>query len=345
MMRNEIRMLAAVGMLAVISCVPRTALAVSVGPVADLFNVYTIGDIGSAADPYAGSEFQGITGAGGSAYFDNFFVNSGDVFGPFGVLTGQGLTLTDGTISGGLSSGGAVSLTRVQVSGAANSGPGFTAVDSTINGNLTTQTAANLTNSTVTGSKTVAAYSAPIDINALNNSLINSANSFAALPQTGSFGETCGGGGARPCTLTFNGASGQNVFDVDASLINQTGLVNFTGASDATFILDIVNGTSILLSSIGFSLAPGIGLSDILWNVAQVANVTLSLIELPGTLLAPNANVDFTSASIDGSLYAKNLTGNGEAHVVPEPGTWAMLVTGLLALFLAQRRSRATSVG
>ena len=115
-------------------------------------------------------------------------------------------------------------------------------------------------------------------------------------------------------------------------------MVNFTGAPDATFILDIL-GTNISLAAMGFNLAVGIGFSDILWNVAQVATVILTEIQLPGTLLAPNSLVDFTNASIDGSLYAHDLIGNGESHVViPEPGTWVLLLTGLFALFVVQRR-------
>jgi choice-of-anchor A domain-containing protein len=326
------------------SLLPRATLAVSVGPVADLFNVYAIGDIGTAAVPYQQSEFQGITGAGGSAYFDNFSINSSNVFGPFGLLTGQGLTFTSGTINGGLSSGGPVSITNVQINGNANTGSTFNAVTSTIDGNLTTTGAVTGSGLTVTGSKSTAPYTPPIDIAALNNSLINASNSFAALTQTGSFVQTCGGGGARPCTLTFDGASGQNVFDVDASLINQTGSVNFTGAPDATFIIDIL-GTNIALAAMGFNLAAGIGLSDILWNVTQVTSVILTQIQLPGTLLAPNALVNFTNASIDGSLYANDLIGNGESHVVPETGTWAMLLTGLVALFFAQRRGLLSRVG
>jgi choice-of-anchor A domain-containing protein len=236
-----------------------------------------------------------------------------------------------------VSSGGPVSIGFVEINGNVNTGSTFNAVDSTINDNLTTAGAVTSSGLTVTGSTSIAPYTPPIDIAALNNSLINASSSFAALPQTDSFVEACGGGGARPCTLTFDGVSGQNVFNIDASLINQTGLVNFTGAPDATFILDII-GTNVALAAMGFNLAAGIGLSDILWNVTQVATVILTEIQLPGTLLAPNAFVNFTNASIDGSLYAQNLIGNGEAHVVPEPGTWALLLTGMFALFVAQRR-------
>ena len=338
-MRKRSRTLAVAAVVSgLVSLLPQAARAVSVGSEADLFSVYAIGDIGTAADPYDFSEFQGITGAGGSAYFDNFFINSGSVVGPFGLITGDSLSFTNGTVNGGVSSGGTVSIGSVEINGNVNTGSTFNAVDSTINGNLTTAGPVTGSGLTVTGSTSVAPYTPPIDISALNNSLINTSNSFAGLTQTGSFVDSCGGGGARPCTLTFAGVSGQNVFNIDASLINQTGLVNFTGAPDATFILDIL-GTNVSLAAMGFNLAAGIGFSDILWNVAQVATVILTEIQLPGTLLAPNALVDFTNASIDGSLYAQDLIGNGESHVViPEPGTWVLLLTGLFALFVVQRR-------
>jgi choice-of-anchor A domain-containing protein len=318
---------------AVVGLRPAVAVAVSVGP-ADLFNVYALGNIGTAADPYDFSEFGGISGAGGNAYLDNFFANSTNVLGPFGLLTGNALTLSNATVDRGISSGGPISLTNVQVNGNLNGGSTLNVVSSTINGNLRTAGAVTGSGLTVTGSTSTGPYTAPIDVTALNNSLLNASNSFAALSDTGTAAAVCGGGG---CTLTLTGVSGQNVFDVNlAGYGSPVGLMNFAGPSDATFIVDLI-GTNVALSAIGFNLAAGVGFADILWNAAQATSLLLSQIGLPGTLLAPNALVNFTNASIDGNLYAGNLVGNGESHVVPEPGTWAMLLTGLLALVFARR--------
>jgi len=326
---------------AVVGLAVPSAHAVSVGP-ADLFNVYALGDIGTAADPYDFSEFGGISGAGGNAYLDNFLVNSANVLGPFGLLTGGSATISNATVNGGISSGGPISLTNVQVNGDVNGGSTLNAVTSTINGNLQTAGAVTQSGLTVTGATSNGAYVPPINVAALNNSLINNSNSFAALADTGSASAICGGGG---CSLTLNGVSGQNVFDVNlAGFGSPVGLINFSGPSDATFIVDLI-GTNIALSAIGFNLAAGIGFGDILWNATSATSLLLSQIGLPGTLLAPNALVNFNNASIDGNLYAGDLIGNGESHaVVPEPGTWAMLLTGLLALALAQRRGWLSSI-
>ena len=138
-MRKRSRTLAVAAVVSgLVSLLPQAARAVSVGSEADLFSVYAIGDIGTAADPYDFSEFQGITGAGGSAYFDNFFINSGSVVGPFGLIAGDSLSFTNGTVNGGVSSGGTVSIGSVEINGNVNTGSTFNAVDSTINGNLTT---------------------------------------------------------------------------------------------------------------------------------------------------------------------------------------------------------------
>jgi choice-of-anchor A domain-containing protein len=146
------------------------------------------------------------------------------------------------------------------------------------------------------------------------------------------------------CTLFINGVSGQNVFDLDLKSFGKpVAAIDFAGPSDATFILDLA-GSSITMKGIGFNLASGIDFTDILWNTSSASDVTLDQVGLPGTLLAPSADVDLASARINGNLYSFNLEGNGAVNAVPEPGSWVSFLTGLGALAAARFGRRNASL-
>jgi choice-of-anchor A domain-containing protein len=92
----------------------------------------------------------------------------------------------------------------------------------------------------------------------------------------------------------------------------------------------------------------------VIWNFET--EKTISIKYLHGALLGEDASV--TSGSpIEGLLYAKNFSGNGELHNypflgvnpiqsvagVPEPATWALLGMGFAGLGFASRRARKSA--
>lgn len=74
-----------------------------------------------------------------------------------------------------------------------------------------------------------------------------------------------------------------------------------------------VSGTNDQMINIGTSFF-GIGPADVLFNFYEATSLNISQIAVPGSILAPLADVNFTGANINGTLVAKSLQGNGEFH-------------------------------
>lgn len=105
-----------------------------------------------------------------------------------------------------------------------------------------------------------------------------------------------------------------NVFSVPASYLTGGISLNISAPAGSTALINITGGTSITLSNFGIALS-GIDAEHILYNLPTATSVSLSSIGVKGSLLAPNAAVQFNSGNIDGTLVAYDLTGQGESHL------------------------------
>lgn len=74
-----------------------------------------------------------------------------------------------------------------------------------------------------------------------------------------------------------------------------------------------VSGTNDQMINIGTQFF-GIGPQNTLFNFYEATSLNISQIAVPGSILAPLADVNFTGANINGTLVAKSLHGNGEFH-------------------------------
>ena len=75
----------------------------------DMFNVYSLGNIGVSSSYYT-SDFQGVAGAGGDVFFENFELNLLDQGGAYSLYTQGNASIRHGTYHGGVRTGGNASL-------------------------------------------------------------------------------------------------------------------------------------------------------------------------------------------------------------------------------------------
>lgn len=119
------------------------------------------------------------------------------------------------------------------------------------------------------------------------------------------------------------------------------------------YFLDPATGGYIKGSEDGAGLFPD---TRILYNFFEAEALTLSMIEIHGSVLAPWADAVFYNGHIEGNLIARSLSGwnsggyhGGEAHdelfdgnlPVPEPATFVLLGCGLMLILLRSRRPPA----
>lgn len=134
-----------------------------------------------------------------------------------------------------------------------------------------------------------------------------------------------------PNNYTFNvsaNASGVAVFNVSASSLESARNLNFSNASSASTIIVNVTSTSTyaFVQSFNFNAVTSGAYNlanHIIWNFQNATSLQLN--QWQGAVLAGNANVNINSP-LNGFLYAKNFTGNGELHNLPFTGNLGAVV-------------------
>jgi choice-of-anchor A domain-containing protein len=142
------------------------------------------------------------------------------------------------------------------------------------------------------------------------------------------------------------------------------GAISINAPTGATVVINVA-GTSDSLSNGSISYTGGATASDTIFNFGSATSLSTSSITVYGSILAPLATFTGTNGSIDGELIANSVTGetaefesgdifNGNLGSIatsspvsasPEPSTWALMATALLAIAaLRLRAHRALSL-
>ena len=106
------------------------------------------------------------------------------------------------------------------------------------------------------------------------------------------------------------------MFDVDASAFNGAVLLSISAPATSLAVINI-HGTSATFTGFGHTFGGGIDQHGVLYNFPEATSITAYGYGFWGTVLAPNADVDFSDGSFDGGIYARSMTGNAEGHINP----------------------------
>ncbi|MEB3177963.1 MAG: choice-of-anchor A family protein [Nostocaceae cyanobacterium] len=268
------------------------------------------------------------------------------------------LTQSDTSVQGRVAVGGNATLSNYSAGNALTSSPnnGGTLVvgnnlsflNGSVNGNVVYGGSADVTNANFNQSQ-----GRPIDFNAAGAELRQISTSLSRLNVNGTTTINFGG-------ISLRGTnSGLNVFNVLASDLAQANSFSIDAPADSTAIVNI-SGSNSNFSNMGFNLT-GINRQQVLYNFFDATNLTASAIGIQGSLLAPNAAMEFNNGRISGNLIVGSLQGSGAIELplfrgivpnqlppippstsVPEPNSAAGLGLVSALAFLFYRYSKKT---
>lgn len=306
------------------------------------FNVYSLGDIGSSGSAY-GSDFQGVAGAGGDAWFGGFTLSGLDTADGRVLFTGGSTSLVGGDIHGSIDAGGDVTLGSFSTSGDVVSGGSVEANGGWIGGSVTAAGDVNFSGAGAGGTVSPnTPYQPAVDHDAMGRYFRDTSARVAGWSDTGAIADNWGG-------LSYTADSGVNVVSIDADDLRAAWGFALTGPDDAVVYVN-VSGTDPTLDWLDWSFSGGIGAGDVLLNYHEAQSLTLN--QGGGTnLLAPNADVTYGSGVWNGSIVAGRLEGGGQVNTgtfrhygpVPEPTTVAILALGAAGALWRRGRIRRAS--
>jgi choice-of-anchor A domain-containing protein len=116
--------------------------------------------------------------------------------------------------------------------------------------------------------------------------------------------------------LTGNDPS-LNVFTVFAGQLARCVGLSVT-VPDGAQVLINVKGSTVTMQNFAIWLN-GTTKENVLFNLAGAKTLTLNAIGVPGSILAPKAEVDFNNGQVSGTLIGRCFYGNGQLNYVPPP--------------------------
>lgn len=268
------------------------------------FNVFSGSTIGSAGQGY-GSQFAGASGAVGDAWFSNMGLRtsaSASPSLPMGFYGGGNFVLSGGVHSGGVVAAGDVLMNNASVvgpvlaggnlAGAGGSITGDAILGGTkITGNQLSVSGSILSNQTITE---------PVALGAAAGYFSAFSTAASALSPTTSYTNQWG-------NLVINASAPGAVVSIAAADFQSAWGISVAGPGA---VIVNVDGTSLQFASKTWAYSGGASATSTLLNFAEANSITMTGSQTVN-MLAPGADVRFTSGTITGNLVVGSLTGSG----------------------------------
>lgn len=117
--------------------------------------------------------------------------------------------------------------------------------------------------------------------------------------------------GGPTAQITLTGAdTTRNVFSLSGTDLSNANTLNINVPANSTVVIN-VSGTQVSMSNFGIFLS-GATKSNIVFNMPSANSLNISGIGIQGSILAPLADVNFSSGQFNGSLVSQSVVGNGQ---------------------------------
>jgi choice-of-anchor A domain-containing protein len=355
---RRLKQLSKLAVIAALSFAP-SALATpydTLQSIAGTYNMFLLGNLGTAAAPFQYTDTQGRVGVAGNAYVNGSAINQNNVSGAAALVVGGNLTQTNGSISGNTFVGGDANLTGVGSIQNLVVGGSLTDNAGTIAGNVFVGGAAtNLSGGvTITGSLSLTGANASLNASSNGGStpsaIYVTASTQVHDPSYWNAPATSGGPATPTAPLDVFGSS-TDIVNASNSLtalsgatnVSSTGgVINITLSKSGLNVIDLSVTNGATITGINITNANGVtptGLiinvagnnlnfnggtfnlgslanTQVLFNFGNATAISLQNLAFEGALLAPLATVNFSSGHIDGALIANTYLGAGQVNYV-----------------------------
>lgn len=324
--------------------------------IAGTYNIFLLGNLGTASAPFQNTDSQGNVAVAGNAYVNGSAINGNNTGGSAALVVGGNLTQVNGSIQGNAFVGGNANLQSVGSVQNLVVGGSLTDQSGTISGNVfvggaqtnlssgvTIQGSLSLTGANSSLNASSNGGSSPSAVYVTSSTSVNDPSYWTAAKTSGApttpatpldvFGSSTDITNASTSLSALSGATnvsstggtinitlsknGLNVIDLNiANGATITG-INITNANGVTPTGLIINVNGNNLNFNGGSFNLGsLANNQVLFNFGNATTLSLQNLAFEGALLAPLATVNFSSGHIDGTLIANTYLGPGQVNSV-----------------------------